>query len=149
MALDRAPGQNAIAVAQFPRPHSSGIRLDATAPPDLRRSEGVGRRTVSGTRAAARTSIRYRNGVPQRSRREPARRYMEDLAPTHLRLMLASGCDIIMTSSVRATMADGRPYRAFVSAVFDESLARLVSELPAARMPHPATCAKRAGRVKR
>src|SRR5579864_2611614 len=59
------PDQNQIAVEQFPYPN----QLDRRKPgqeryPDLRPlPEGVGQRTLNGTRAAIRTVIRYRNGV--------------------------------------------------------------------------------------
>src|SRR5881275_1736473 len=59
------PDQNEIAVNQFPYPNQvQARRPDADIHKDLRPSpEGIGKRTVDGTRAAVRTVIRYRNGV--------------------------------------------------------------------------------------
>ena len=71
------PDQNAIAVAQFPSPN----QLDRRAVARRRRTPICGRRrrasaatTLDGTRAAVRTVIRYRHGVLEGPRREPARR---------------------------------------------------------------------------
>src|SRR5262249_38186405 len=86
------PDQNAIAGAQFPVPKP----LDRRPPgveryPDLRPvPEGVGRRTVDGTRAAARTATRYRNGVLNGRGASLLDGYMEDLATDRIyRLMIA------------------------------------------------------------
>ena len=49
--------------------------------PDLRPSpEGVGKRTLAGTRGAIRTVIRYRNGVLRGKGASLLDGYMEDLA---------------------------------------------------------------------
>jgi len=59
------PDQNQIAVDQFPFPNQlqkrnpHGERYPNLRPP----LDGIGERTVEGTRAAVRTVIRYRNGV--------------------------------------------------------------------------------------
>src|SRR6202035_3821018 len=59
------PDQNEIAVKQFPVPNQLNARPANQSPhPDLRPvSAGVGKKTLSGTRAAVRTVIRYRKGV--------------------------------------------------------------------------------------
>jgi malate synthase len=129
------PDQNAIAVAQFPAPNQLGRRMAEAVPrPDLRPlPEGVGRHTVEGTRAAARTTIRYRNGVLNGRGASLLDGYMEDLATDRIyRLMLAQR--IRHHETVTIAGDDGRPVvhtRGYVSGVFDESLERLVSELPA------------------
>ena len=131
------PDQNAIAVAQFPAPNQLERRLpDATPRPDLRPlPEGVGRRTVEGTRAAARTAIRYRNGVLNGRGASLLDGYMEDLATDRIyRLMVAQRMRHHEPMSI--TGDDGRPVahtRGFVSTVFDEALTRLVSEQSALR----------------
>jgi len=86
------PDQNQIAIEQFPSPN----QLHARAPqleryPNLRPSIlSVGRRTLSGTRAAVKTVIRYRNGVLNGRGASLLDGYMEDLATDRIyRLMLA------------------------------------------------------------
>ncbi|MEY4744403.1 MAG: hypothetical protein RL272_348 [Candidatus Parcubacteria bacterium] len=86
------PDQNAIAVAQFPRPNQVGFRpADAEETPDLRpQPTGVGATTIEGTRAAARTTIRYRAGVLAGRGASLLDGYMEDLATDRIyRLMIA------------------------------------------------------------
>jgi len=131
------PDQNAIAVAQFPAPN----QLDRRPPgveryPDLRPvPDGVGARTVDGTRAAVRTVIRYRNGVLNGKGASLLDGYMEDLATDRIyRLMIAQRlrhCD-----AAGIPDADGQPAThtaAFVARLFDEALARLIEELPRGR----------------
>ena len=128
------PDQNAIAVAQFPAPNQLGRRPPHVERyPDLRPvPEGVGQRTVAGTRAAARTAIRYRNGVLNGRGASLLDGYMEDLATDRIyRLMIAQR--LRHHDAVTIPDDDGRPMphtRGFVSAVFDEALAHLISELP-------------------
>ena len=86
------PDQNAIAVAQFPVPNQINIRKpNLPEKPDLRPiPEGIGKKTVEGTRAAVRTVIRYRNGVLQGKGASLLDGYMEDLATDRIyRLMIA------------------------------------------------------------
>lgn len=96
------PDQNQIAVDQFPFPNQMERRrgfkdepgADAQAVdryPDLRPPvEGVGKRTLAGTRAAVRTVIRYRNGVLSGRGASLLDGYMEDLATDRIyRLMIA------------------------------------------------------------
>jgi malate synthase len=128
------PDQNAIAVAQFPAPNQLERRPQVSGPPpDLRPvPEGVGRRTVEGTRAAARTAIRYRNGVLNGKGASLLDGYMEDLATDRIyRLMIAQRLRHHDTVSIPGDA--GRPAaheRGFVSEVFDESLARLIADQP-------------------
>src|SRR5215831_5251554 len=86
------PDQNQIAVAQFPYPNQLNARpKNASRYPDLRPvPEGVGDRTLKGTRAAVRTVIRYRHGVLSGKGANLLDGYMEDLATDRIyRLMIA------------------------------------------------------------
>src|SRR3981189_3698437 len=86
------PDQNEIAVNQFPYPNQiAARRKDANIHKDLRPSpQGVGKRTLDGTRAAVRTVIRYRNGVLNGKGASLLDGYMEDLATDRIyRLMIA------------------------------------------------------------
>lgn len=117
------PDQNAIAVAQFPEPNQleRSPHLDDLHP-DLRPAPvGVGATTLDGTRAAVRTVIRYRNGVLEGRGASLLDGYMEDLATDRIyRLMIAQR----MRHPSPATPAS-------LSALFDEALERILSELPA------------------
>jgi malate synthase len=86
------PDQNAIAVAQFPAPNQIARRIAGIDRyPDLRPAPAPDSpRTVAGSRAAARTSIRYRRGVLEGRGASLLDGYMEDLATDRIyRLMLA------------------------------------------------------------
>src|SRR5437588_11509772 len=86
------PDQNEIGVSQFPVQNQLQARPAAANPhPDLRPlPTGVGQRTLSGTRAAIRTVIRYRNGVLNGKGASLLDGYMEDLATDRIyRLMIA------------------------------------------------------------
>jgi malate synthase len=128
------PDQNAIAVAQFPAPNQLASRPpEALRTPDLRpRPDGVGARTLDGTRAAVRTVIRYRNGVLNGKGASLLDGYMEDLATDRIyRLMIAQR----MKHRAGAAIPDeaGRPAEhtpGLVRRCFDEELARLIDELP-------------------
>ncbi len=112
------PDQNAIAVAQFPEPNQiARYKPGFDAHPNLRPSvEGVGKRTVEGTRAAARTVIRYRNGYLNGRGANLLDGYMEDLATDRIyRLMIAQ------------RLRHGMHSAAEVSAIFDEELAKLLA----------------------
>jgi malate synthase len=128
------PDQNEIAVAQFPYPNQIGARRpDAPRHPDLRPlPRGVGRHTLSGTRAAVRTVIRYRNGVLGGKGASLLDGYMEDLATDRIyRLMIAQR--IRHRDAVKVVDDQGRPVRhtpGLVSELFDEELNRLLGELP-------------------
>jgi malate synthase len=129
------PDQNQIAVDQFPTPNQIDARPRTKENhPDLRPlPEGVGKRTVAGTRAAVRTVIRYRNGVLHGRGASLLDGYMEDLATDRIyRLMIAQR----MKHSARVEILDdaGRPElhtRQFITTLFDEELQRLLNELRA------------------
>ena len=86
------PDQNAIAVAQFPAPNQNFVvNENRERFPDLRPApSGIGAHTLDGTRAAARTAIRYRHGVLNGKGASLLDGYMEDLATDRIyRLMIA------------------------------------------------------------
>jgi malate synthase len=128
------PDQNQIAIDQFPYPNQLGKRRpNAERYPDLRPAPaGVGQRTLTGTRAAIRTVIRYRNGVLNGKGASLLDGYMEDLATDRIyRLMIAQR----MKHSDRVAVRDesGRAQRhsaEFVSKLFDEELEKLLKALP-------------------
>ncbi len=128
------PDQNQIAVDQFPSPNQVGRRRPAAERyPDLRPvPEGVGKRTVAGTRAAVRTVIRYRNGVLSGKGASLLDGYMEDLATDRIyRLMIAQR----VKHSAETPILDDRggPIShtpELVTQLFDEELGRILSELP-------------------
>jgi len=126
------PDQNAIAVAQFPAPNQIARRpASVERRPDLRPvPRDVGRRTLDGTRAAARTVIRYRNGVLNGKGASLLDGYMEDLATDRIyRLMLAQR--VKHNSRVPIVDATGAPVPhddARLTRLFDEELARLLGE---------------------
>ena len=112
------PDQNAIAVAQFPAPNQIAAFAPGFDPhPDLRPSvKGVGKRTIEGTRAAARTVIRYRNGYLNGRGASLLDGYMEDLATDRIyRLMIAQ------------RLRHGMHSPAEIGALFDEELGKLLA----------------------
>ena len=129
------PDQNAIAVAQFPYPNQLQARpKNASRYPDLRpKPEGVGARTVKGTRAAVRTVIRYRHGVLSGRGASLLDGYMEDLATDRIyRLMIAQR--VLHRDLVAIQDEDGKQVKhtpEFITRLFDEELERLLRELPA------------------
>lgn len=133
------PDQNDIAVAQFPAPNQVAARPAAAERwPDLRPApEGVGRRSVAGTRAAARTAIRYRNGVLNGRGASLLDGYMEDLATDRIyRLMIAQR--LRHAATVPIPGEDGHPVAhtpAFVHEVFESERARLARERSGLRDP--------------
>ena len=128
------PDQNAIAVAQFPYPNQLQARpKTASRYPDLRpRPEGVGARTVKGTRAAVRTVIRYRYGVLSGRGASLLDGYMEDLATDRIyRLMIAQR--VLHRDLVAIQDEDGKAVKhtpEFITRLFEEELERLLRELP-------------------
>jgi malate synthase len=128
------PDQNEIAVSQFPYPNQLDARPQGIERyPDLRPTpEGVGRRTIAGTRAAVRTVIRYRNGVLNGKGASLLDGYMEDLATDRIyRLMIAQR----MRHSATVPISDEEGQKVehtpeLVSRLFDEELDRLLRELP-------------------
>jgi malate synthase len=129
------PDQNAIAVAQFPSPNQLNARpKNASRYLDLRpQPVGVGARTVSGTRAAVRTVIRYRHGVLSGRGASLLDGYMEDLATDRIyRLMIAQR--VLHRDLVRVQDEQGQTVKhtpEFITRLFDEELDRLLAGLPA------------------
>jgi malate synthase len=128
------PDQNEIAVKQFPYPNQlTNLRPQFERYPDLRPvPEGVGQRSLEGTRAAIRTVIRYRFGVLSGKGASLLDGYMEDLATDRIyRLMIAQR--IRHRDAVAIAGEDGKPVRhtpELVSKLFDEELDRILRELP-------------------
>jgi malate synthase len=111
------PDQNAIAVAQFPEPNQGFQRKPGANPtPNLRPSiEGIGQKTVQGTKAAIRTVIRYRHGYLMGRGASLLDGYMEDLATDRIyRLMIAQ------------RFLHGMHTAADITRFFEEELARLL-----------------------
>ena len=124
------PDQNEIAVQQFPFPNQLNARKPAAPThPNLRpTAKGIGKITESGTRAAIRTIIRYRNGVLNGKGASLLDGYMEDLATDRIyRLMIAQrirhrdkiGADTELLHTPES-----------VSQMFDQELERILNELP-------------------
>jgi malate synthase len=124
------PDQNEIAVNQFPYPNQlQARRKDADIHRDLRPSpQGVGRRTLQGTRDAIRTVIRYRSGVLNGKGASLLDGYMEDLATDRIyRYMIAQR----ILHKVTVPDANGRSVThtpELVTQLFDEELDRLLRE---------------------
>jgi len=142
------PDQNAVAVAQFPYPNQLHARpTNASRYPDLRpQPQGVGLRTVNGTRAAVRTVIRYRYGVLNGRGASLLDGYMEDLATDRIyRLMIAQR--VLHRELVSVVDEQGRKVKhtpEFVTRLFDEELQRLLGDLPANAPPQDAERLRRA-----
>jgi malate synthase len=141
------PDQNAIAVAQFPVPNQIGARPPGIERyPDLRPLPvGIGRRSLEGSRAAARTVIRYRNGVLNGRGASLLDGYMEDLATDRIyRLMIAQR--MVHRDEVAIADGDGTTVAhspEFVSRLFDEELAGLIdSPKPGRDLGTPETMAE-------
>ena len=131
------PDQNAVAVAQFPAPNQGFERQpDVERYPDLRPAPtGVGAHTLAGTRAAARTVIRYRNGVLNGKGASLLDGYMEDLATDRIyRLMLAQR--VRHRDRVRIVDESGAAIThdpALLARVLEEERVRLIQDLPQGR----------------
>jgi malate synthase len=112
------PDQNAIAVAAFPAPNQGNARkAGARRQPDLRPPlAGVGTTTIDGTRAAVRTTIRYRHGYLKGRGASLLDGYMEDLATDRIyRLMITQ------------RVMHGMHTAPEITRLFDEELATLVA----------------------
>ncbi len=124
------PDQNEIAVNQFPNPNQLSYRRpDTPRYPDLRPvPHGVGARTVSGTRAAVRTVIRYRNGVLNGRGASLLDGYMEDLATDRIyRNMIKQR--MMFSDKVSITGESGKSVLhtpELISRLFDEELANIL-----------------------
>src|SRR5256884_1757786 len=106
-ARNGPPDHNENAGNQLPHPQQvQARRQDADIHKDLRPSpQGVGKRTLDGTRAAVRTVIRYRNGVLNGKGASLLDGYMEDLATDRIyRYMIAQR----ILHKVPVPDADGR-----------------------------------------
>ena len=140
------PDQNEVAVAQFPFPNQLARRpANPPANPDLRPApEGVGTRTLAGTRAAVRTVIRYRNGVLNGKGASLLDGYMEDLATDRIyRLMIAQR--ILHGDKVEITGDDGQALSSnahsseMITRLFDEELRSILGELAAGKLKDAGT----------
>jgi|SRR5579859_4378277 len=129
------PDQNQIAVDQFPFPNQIKSHKPVSERyPNLRpKPIGVGKRTLSGTRAAVRTVVRYRNGVLNGKGASLLDGYMEDLATDRIyRLMIAQR--VQHRDKVELTDDGSKPVKhtpELVTRLFEEELEKLVSALPA------------------
>jgi malate synthase len=128
------PDQNEIAVAQFPYPNQLDKRpANVDTHPDLRPiPEGVGRRTIAGSRAAARVTTLYRRGVLSGRGASLIDGYMEDLATDRIyRLMLMQR--LLHSGAVPLAGDNGGDVaqdRAELTRLYDEELAKLVAVNP-------------------
>ncbi len=145
------PDQNAIAVAQFPHPNQLHARpKNISRFPDLRPvPKGVGTKTVTGTRAAVRTVIRYRHGVLSGNGASLLDGYMEDLATDRIyRLMIAQR--VQHRNAIRIEDEQGEAVLhtpQFITQLFDEELERLLRELPPNHTPEQAERFRRAREI--
>jgi malate synthase len=125
------PDQNAIAVGAFPEPNQLGYRVAGLqGRPDLRPlPTGIGKITLEGTRAAVRTTIRYRHGVLSGRGASLLDGYMEDLATDRIyRLMVAQR----VRHAVDADDGAGSTVmhtRELAARLYKEEAARLISAL--------------------
>jgi malate synthase len=125
------PDQNQIALDQFPFPNQlQARRAHAERYPDLRPvPKSVGQHTLTGTRAAVRTVIRYRNGVLNGKGASLLDGYMEDLATDRIyRLMIAQR--MRHSDKVAVVDEDGKIVRhtpELIARLFDEELEKLMA----------------------
>jgi len=128
------PDQNEIAVAQFPAPNQNFVRREnAVRFPDLRPiPEGIGKKTLEGTRAAIRIVIRYRHGVLSGKGASLLDGFMEDLATDRIyRLMITQR--VLHRDKAKIVDSLGREIEhtpELITKLFDEEQARILNELP-------------------
>ncbi|HVB85535.1 MAG TPA: hypothetical protein VNK23_02580 [Candidatus Dormibacteraeota bacterium] len=145
------PDQNETAVRQFPFPNQLNGRPANVEPrPDLRPvAEGVGKRSLAGTRAAVRTVIRYRQGVLAGHGASLLDGYMEDLATDRIyRLMIAQRMrhrDAACIVDDAGQAVPHTPER--IGQLFDEELVRILRELPLSTSPEMIEQYKQARRI--
>jgi malate synthase len=127
------PDQNEIAIAQFPYPNQLDKRAGVAMQPDMRPApEGVGARTMAGTRTAVRTVIHYRFGYLSGKGASLINGYMEDLATDRIyRLMIAQR--VLHRKKVdifddRQNPVDHTPD--LITRLFDEELEGILGQLP-------------------
>jgi malate synthase len=137
------PDQNQIALDQFPYPNQLYARRGAAERyPNLRPTpSGVGQRTLTGTRAAVRTVIRYRNGVLNGKGASLLDGYMEDLATDRIyRLMIAQR---MKHTSVTAILDESGKAVAhtpeLVARLFDEEVEKIIANPARADIGTPDT----------
>jgi malate synthase len=124
--------QSDIAVAQFPAPNQlEALPENSCARTNLRPlPKRAGQRTLSGTRTAIRSVIRYRNGVLNGRGASSLDGYMEHLATDRIyRLMIAQR--LRHSGNVEILDDNGMPIEhtpQLISRLFDEELERLISE---------------------
>src|SRR5207248_5087089 len=139
------------AIEQFPFPNQLNARTPHSERyPNLRPTlDGIGKKTVTGTRAAVRTIIRYRNGVLNGRGASLLDGYMEDLATDRIyRLMVAQR--VIHRELVHVLDAQGNSVKhtpEFITQLFDEELDRLLRELPSNTDPQEADRYRRAREI--
>src|SRR4051812_40168376 len=137
------PDQNQIAIEQFPFPNHLNARTPHSERyPNLRPSlNGVGKKTVAGTRAAVRTIIRYRNGVLNGKGASLLDGYMEDLATDRIyRLMLAQRTKHGRAAEVKdesENLVEHTPE--LIHRVFDEELEKIIANPARADLGTPET----------
>lgn len=137
------PDQNQIAIDQFPFPNQlKRMRDNYERYPDLVPiPKGVGQRSLTGTRAAVRTVIRYRNGALNGKGASLLDGYMEDLATDRIyRLMIAQR----MKHSDNVPIVDesGKPVthtKELIHRLFDEEVEKIVANPARADIGTPET----------
>ena len=137
------PDQNQIAIDQFPFPNQLYARRPgAERYPNLRpEPTGVGQRSVTGTRAAVRTVIRYRNGVLNGKGASLLDGYMEDLATDRIyRLMIVqrlkhSGKTAVVDDSGNAVQHTPE----LITRLFDEEVEKIIANPARADLGTPDT----------
>src|SRR5690242_15577700 len=125
------PDQNQIALDQFPFPNQLYARRPNTERyPNLRpEPTDVGQRSLTGTRAAVRTVIRYRNGVLNGKGASLLDGYMEDLATDRIyRLMIVqrmkhSGKTAVVDDSGKAVQHTPE----LITRLFNEEVEKIVA----------------------
>jgi malate synthase len=137
------PDQNKIAIDSFPAPNQLAARRPKTDRyPDLRAvPQGVGKRTLDGSRAAVRTVIRYRNGVLNGRGASLLDGYMEDLATDRIyRLMLAQRIEHSREVSIEDETGRPVPHTPeLLTRLFDEELEKLLANPPRSERGTPET----------
>jgi len=126
------PDQNAIALRQFPQPNQGFARRATPRYPELRvPPEGVGQRTLAGTRAAVNAVLTYRFHVLGGTGAVRIDGYMEDMATERIsRVMIAQR--VRHAARVAIDGDDGRPVfhdRALIQALFADAERALVATL--------------------
>src|SRR5215213_3396795 len=145
------PDQNEIAVAQFPSPNQDFVQfIDRPRFPDLRPTpEGIGKKTLEGTRAAIRTVIRYRCGVLSGKGASLLDGYMEDLATDRIyRLMITQRMKHRDSIKIFDSLGnDVKHTPELMTKLFDEELAKILRDLPADVSEVEIDCYRRARKI--